>query len=77
MVKTEIHQYMARAFFACAWADQQEAMGCSFSGMEIMDVLPAEIDPAALAAATDLITSMEHANGCSIGALLERCAAAP
>ena len=44
----------AKAFFACAWADRIEESGGSVRG-EIMDQMPSDIDPAALAAADTLV----------------------
>lgn len=55
-MKNEIIDGMARAFFACAWADQCEEAGqeSMLSGREIMDIMPDEIDPAAIHAARTL-----------------------
>lgn len=55
-MKNEILDGMARAFFACAWADQCEEAGQegTLSGVNIMDVMPDEIDPAAIHAARTL-----------------------
>ena len=55
-MKNEILDGMARAFFACAWAEQceeaeQESM---LSGREIMEIMPDKIDPAAIHAAKTL-----------------------
>lgn len=62
---------MAKAFFASAWADYQDENGLiSFCGVEIMDVLPVNIDPAAIDAAKELYTSIEKANGKSIDDVL-------
>lgn len=60
----EILNGMARAFFASAWADQCEeaAQSRMLSGRDIMDLMPAEIDPAALHAAQTLATGMIRAN---------------
>lgn len=57
-----IKEAMARAFFASAWADQAEECGESLRG-EIMDQIPATIDPAALRAAETLARDMIRANG--------------
>lgn len=59
---------MARAFFASAWADVQDEKDAhdptrvNLSGKEILDLIPAEIDRAALHAARTLVIAMEHAN---------------
>jgi hypothetical protein len=59
-----IQNAMARAFFASAWADQCEEAGQSslLSGKDIMQIMPNNIDPAALHAAVtlthDLINAM-------------------
>ena len=50
---------MARAFFACAWADQAEEEGISLQG-EIMDQIPLAIDPAAMHAAHTLYMDFER-----------------
>lgn len=72
----EIQQAMAKAFFASAWADQCEEAGESgmLSGQEIMDVMPATLDPAALSAARTLAAEMVRLNGASLDSLLERIA---
>lgn len=61
----EIQQAMAKAFFASAWADQCEEAGESgmLSGQEIMNVMPATLDPAALSAARTLAIALVRANG--------------
>lgn len=77
-MSTEILKGMARAFFATAWAEQHEEAWeaarnagrvndfnrehGSLSGCDIMDVMPTEIDPAALKAAEDLERDMIRAN---------------
>lgn len=55
-ISAEIRHNMARAFFASAWADQCDESDNSgmLSGIEIMDHMPEEIDPAATRAANDL-----------------------
>ncbi len=67
-MKDEIRNAMARAFFASAWAEQMEENdeSDSFSQLDIMDVMPQEIDPAAYHAADTLIMDMERANGKTI-----------
>ena len=55
-ISAEISHHMARAFFASAWADQCEESDNAeqISGREIMDVMPDELDPAAVHAAKTL-----------------------
>lgn len=60
----------AIAFFASAWADQQEENGYSLDG-EIMDQFPDTIDPAATHAAITLTMDMERLNSKSIAEMLE------
>ena len=58
------------AFFAAAWADQQEENGNSLRG-EIMDQIPDTIDPAATHAAATLAMDMERLNSKSIAEMVE------
>jgi hypothetical protein len=64
--------HAARAFFASAWADacEESENAPSLSGCEIMDVMPDDIDPAALHAARTLRMDMESANGKTIAQML-------
>ncbi len=57
------------AFFASAYADQEEETGNTLGG-EIMDRLPEDIDPAAIHAARTLAMSIERENGNSIQDLM-------
>ena len=57
------------AFFASAWADQQEENGHSLRG-EIMDQIPDTIDPAATHAAVTLAMDMESINSKSIAEMM-------
>lgn len=66
---------MARAFFASAWADAAEAAGESIGG-EILDAMPAYLDPAALEAARALYRKVEEANE-PMNALFAACEASP
>jgi hypothetical protein len=74
-IAEEIEQNMAKAFFASAWADVQEEKDAddptavNLSGTEIMNVMPAEIDPAALHAARTLVMYMQCENGKTISDL--------
>jgi hypothetical protein len=69
--KFELHA--ARAFFASAWADAVEESEDSpiVPGVEIMDTMPAEIDPAATHAAQTLRVDIERANVRTIAQLLD------
>lgn len=70
----EFEKHAALAFFASAWADAAEESenGPNLSGCEIMDEIPAEIDPAAIHAARTLRMDMERVNGASIDDLMAR-----
>ena len=71
-MKDMIREGMARAFFACAWADQaDEAENRGINtplgpGVDIMNVMPTEIDSSAYHAADTLISEMESSNNMSI-----------
>lgn len=54
---------MAKAFFASSWADLAEETGNSsiLCGAEIMDIMPADIDPGAIRAAERLYCNFEKA----------------
>lgn len=76
-IAEQIKQGMVLAFFASAYADQADECGEPLTG-EIMDQLPADIDPAALHAADTLISDMLLKNGVSdlerfYTQLIERC----
>lgn len=60
-ISTQILSGMARAFFACAYADQADECGQPLGG-EIMDQLPADTDPAALHAAETLARDLVAAH---------------
>ena len=62
--------YASLAFFASAWADQQEENGHILGG-EIMDQIPDMIDPAATHAAGMLARDMERINSKSIAEMME------
>lgn len=74
--QTIIHA-MARAFFACAWADACEEAGEEqmLSGAEIMHVMPSETDPAAIHAAQTLSMQIEsaHPGLKDIGLIFKAC----
>lgn len=68
----EFERHAARAFFACAWADQMEENDSAPwpPGGEIMDYMPDDIDPAAIHAARTLRMDIERANGKSVSDLM-------
>ena len=72
MEEFEIHA--ARAFFASAWADAADESDDSpiGPGTEIMDVMPSDVDPAAVHAARTLRMDIERINGASIAQLMAR-----
>lgn len=73
-----IRDYMAKTFFAFAWADWQEEYGdISLSGVEIMDAIPEEYPDTAYMAADILIKKMEEINGLDIKTIFEICRGAP
>ena len=67
-INETIRTAMAKAFFASAWADMQDekeqddSSKVNLSGKEIFDVMPDEIDPAALHAAKTLEFDLSRAN---------------
>jgi hypothetical protein len=83
--RDEIIEGMAKAFFASAWADQHEEEyreACdtgkkapflrqygTLSGVEIFDVMPKTIDPAAKHAAQTLMMDMERQNKATVEVL--------
>lgn len=71
--RDEILEHMAKAFFACAWADYSEQVGPHYAaGAEIMDVMDDEIDPAATKAAAGLAASLEKAHGLPISEIFRQ-----
>ncbi len=70
----EFEKHAARAFFASAWADAADESDDSpiGPGTEIMDVMPVDIDPAALHAARTLRMDIERTNGASVDDLMTR-----
>ena len=63
-------KHASLAFFASAWADQQEENGRSLRG-EIMDQIPDIVDPAAIHAAVTLAMDMERINSKSVAKMME------
>lgn len=64
-IKNRIRRGMARAFFACAWADmvEDDAESDSLSGLKIEEIMPRSIDSAAWHAADTLCNDLIRANG--------------
>lgn len=60
-MKQEFLHHTALAFFASAWADMVEENGATLRG-EIMELMPSEIDPAAIHAANTLLMDLERVN---------------
>ena len=72
-MKNEFIYHASKAFFASAWADMADECGSDVIGMgvEIMSVMPDEIDPAAIEAAETLVMDIERINGKPLESLLE------
>lgn len=68
----DFEKHAARAFFASAWADAADESENSpiGPGTEIMDVMPSEVDPAAIHAARTLRMDIERINGASVDTIL-------
>lgn len=66
--KEQFIQHAAKAFFASAWAEQCEDSDNEeiLSGQEIMQIMPHDIDPAAIEAAQSLLGKMELQNNRTI-----------
>lgn len=70
-MENEFEKHAARAFFASAWADACDEAGPGIdAGVEIMDVMPDTLDPAAVHAARTLCMDMERKNGKPMAELL-------
>lgn len=63
--RTEIVHHMARAFFACAWADwaDEYGPGTAGNGVDVMTEMPDELDPSAVWAAFKLADALEKQHG--------------
>lgn len=73
-MREQIREYMAKTFFATAWADYQDEYGEGVGmGVEIMDVIPDTYPESAYKAADKLITRMEFINGETIERIYEIC----
>ena len=72
-MKNEFIHHASRAFFASAWADMADESGSDNirPGTEIMNVMPDEIDPAAIHAANTLMMDIEQVNGKPLESLLD------
>jgi len=71
-IKQAFIHHASLAFFASAWADQCEDSdnAALLSGQEIMQVMPPDTDPSAIAASESLFADMERINQCSIEKLM-------
>lgn len=74
--RDEIMEHMAKAFFACAWADYQEEYcdGLPGMGVDVFDIMPDEIDPAATAAAVKLTSCLEKQHGRDLADIFHKAA---
>jgi hypothetical protein len=73
-IRHEIAVHMARAFFASAWADwaDQYGPGTQGNGVDVMDEMPDEIDPAAVNAAFQLCARLEARHGMHMAELFRK-----
>jgi hypothetical protein len=72
-MKEQIREYMAKTFFATAWADYQEqALGEGLQG-EIMDQIPDTYPESAYSAADKLIAGLEKVNGTTLETIFQTC----
>lgn len=76
-IHDEIMEHMARAFFACAWADwcDEYGPGTQGNGVDVMDEMPDEVDPSATAAAKDLAEALEKQHGIPLAMIFRRAVA--
>lgn len=73
-MKTQIREYMAKTFFATAWADYQDAHGEGIgAGQEIMDLIPEPYPQSAYEAADKLVKGLEKVNGASLDSIFQTC----
>jgi len=72
-MRNEFLHHAARAFFASAWAEMADECGSNVigPGTEIMNVMPDDIDPAAIHAANTLVMDIERINGKPLESLLD------
>lgn len=70
--KEQFTHYASLAFFASAWAEQCEASDNEemLAGQEIMQIMPHDVDPAAIEAAQSLLDKMELQNNRTIEDML-------
>lgn len=70
-MKAEFVLHASRALFASAWADMADECESDVigPGVEIMSVMPANVDPAAIHAAETLLKDIERVNGKTLGEL--------
>jgi hypothetical protein len=76
-IRDEILKHMARAFFATAWADWADSYGpgTQGNGVDVMDEMPDEIDPAARHAAGQLTERLESLHGKRLEEIFEEAVA--
>lgn len=73
--RNEIVRHMARAFFACAWADYSEQVGPHYAaGSQIFDVMPDELDPSAVWIAFELARQLEEIHGYTLDRIFAKAA---
>lgn len=73
-MRDQIREYMAKTFFATAWADYQDEYGDGIgAGQEIMDLIPKPYPQSAYDAADKLIAGLEKLNGVSLETIFETC----
>lgn len=73
-MKDQIREYMAKTFFATAWADYQDEYGSGVGmGVEIMDAIPDTYPQSAYDAADKLIAGLEKVNGMDIETIFKTC----
>lgn len=72
-MEKEFALHASRAFFASAWADMADECESDVigPGVEIMDVMPAIVDPAAWIAAETLLKDIERVNGKTLAQLFD------
>ena len=74
--RDEILEHMAKAFFACAWADYSEQVGPHYpAGAEILDVMDDEGDDAATKAAAGLANELAKKHGLPISEIFRQAVA--
>jgi hypothetical protein len=72
-MKNEFLHHASKAFFASAWAEMADECGSNVigPGVEIMDIMPDEIDPSAIHAANTLLMDIERINAKPLESLMK------